>query len=88
MAEGVGNSLQSGAFRAFKRGYILWSSGRLDNIEINSNHPMYCHVRCKATPSMKSGVYNAYVLLKRDGNLATIVKATCPCAAGEVLMRD
>ena len=82
LAEGVGNSLQQGAFRALKRGYILWSSGRLDCIEINSHHPIYCHVRCKATPSMKAGVYHVYVLLKHEGNLASISRATCECAAG------
>lgn len=82
MAEGVGNTLQHGAFRALKRGYTLWSSGRLDVIEVNCHHPLYCHVRCKATPSMKAGIYRVYVLLKREGNLASIVRATCQCAAG------
>lgn len=83
LAEGVGNTTQSGAFRSLKRGYILWCSGRLDCIEVNCNHPMYCHTRCKATPSMKSGVYSVYVLLKREGRLADAVsRATCQCAAG------
>ena len=34
------------------------------------------------TPS--SGVYNIYLLLGRDGELATILSATCQCAAGYV----
>jgi len=35
------------------------------------------------TPSMKSGIYHVYILLEREGHLATIKKATCECAAGE-----
>jgi hypothetical protein len=31
---------------------------------------------------MKSEVYHVYVLLGREGELATIEKATCECAAG------
>lgn len=71
-----------GAFRALQRGYIHWASGRLSQIEVNCQHPKFCHVRCSMTPSMKSGVYHVYVLLGREGELATIEKATCQCAAG------
>ena len=60
-----------GAFRALQRGYIHWASGRLSQI-----------IRCSMTPSMKSGVYRVYILLGREGELATIEKATCECAAG------
>ena len=77
--------MQQGAFCAFKRGYILWSSGHLDSIKVNTHHPIYCHVRCKATPSMKAGIYHVYVLLKREGNLASILRATCQCAAGYIM---
>ena len=83
LAERMENSQQSGTFRALKRGYILWCSGCLDSIEFNCNNPTYCRIRCKATPSMRSGIYNVYILLKREGRLAdTISRATCQCAAG------
>ena len=71
-----------GAFRALQRGYIHWASGRLSQIEVNCQHPKFCHTRCSMTPSMKSGVYHVYILLGREGQLATIEKATCECAAG------
>ena len=45
-------------------------------------HPHFCHVRCKMTPSMKSGIYHVYMLLGKKRDLATIEKATCECAAG------
>ena len=34
------------------------------------------------TPSMKQGVYNVYMLLGCEGEMATICAATCQCAAG------
>lgn len=34
--------------------------------------------------SMKSGKYHVYLLLGKDGELATICSATCDCAAGLV----
>ena len=74
LAKCVGNSVQQGAFRALKSGYIRWSSGCLDSIEVSTHH---CHVRCKATPSMKAGVYHVYVLLKQEGYLASTSRATC-----------
>ena len=70
-----------GAFRALQRGYVHWASGRISRIEVNCQHPMYCHVRCTMTPSMKPGVYHVYVLLGKD-DVTTIKKATCECAAG------
>ena len=83
LAEGAGRSGNGGAFRALQRGYIQWSSGRLACLEVNVRHPLYCHVRCKMTPSMKQGQYNVYLLLSNDGGLAsTIQVATCECAAG------
>ena len=36
-------------------------------------------------PSMKVGVYNTYLLLNREGDLASIKLATCECAAGYVI---
>ena len=82
LANGCGRSTNEGAFRALKRGYVHWASGRLDNLEMNSKHPHFCHVRCSMTPSMKPSVYKVYLLLGKEGHVATITKATCECAAG------
>ena len=86
LAGHVGRDGDEGAFRALDSGYNQWASGRLEEMEVNTNHPEYCHVHCKMKPSMKSGIYNVYLLLARDGKLATtICEATCECAAGYVL---
>ena len=82
MAEGVGNETGRGAFRALQRGFTHWSSGRLDNMEMNCKHPEYCHVRCKMIPSIKSGIYNVYVLLQQERDVASIKNAQCECATG------
>ena len=82
LANGCGRSESHGAFRALQRGYVHWASGRLNRLEINHRHPEYCHVKCTMTPSMKAGSYKVYILLGMEGNLATIKKATCECAAG------
>ena len=74
LADGCGRSLQ--------RGYIQWQSGRMSQLEVNSRHPKLCHVRCKMMPSMKPGVYTVYLLLGKEGEMATVQKATCECAAG------
>ena len=71
-----------GAFRALSRGYNHWSSGRLEQLEINALNPQFCHVRCMMKASMKSNSYQVYILLKRQGQLATISVSTCKCAAG------
>ena len=34
------------------------------------------------TPSVRSGVYHVYILLGREGELVTIERAACECAAG------
>ena len=81
---GVGNLGQS-TFRALTRGYPLythWASGRLDNLEINSQHPHYCHIRSIMKPSVKQGSYDVCLLLGREGEVATVQAATCECAAG------
>ena len=85
LAGHAGRVGEQGAFRALTRGYTHWASGRLEEMEVNTNHPEYCHVRCVMKPSMKTGAYHVYGLLKRDGQLATISLATCDCAAGYVL---
>ena len=75
-----------GAFRALARGYTHWASGRLEEMEVNTNHPDYCHVRCRMKPSMKAGIYVVYILMGCEGGIATICVATCECAAGYVYM--
>ena len=84
LADCSGKSGRGGAFRALQRGYTHWSSGRLAKIEINFRHPLFCHVKCQMTPSMKKGVYKVYILLQRQDNLGAISVATCDCAAGYV----
>ena len=71
-----------GDFRALSRSYIHWASGRLNEIQITTCNPLYCHVKCKTNPSMKSGVYIVYILLGREPELASIHLATCECPAG------
>ena len=61
LAGHVGRTGDQGAFRALARGYTHWSSGRLEEMDINTNHPEYCHVRCTMTPSMKSIPYHIYL---------------------------
>ena len=61
LAGNVGRVRDSeGAFRALKRGYIHRASGRLEKIEVNVNHPEYCHVRSKIKASMKDISYVVY----------------------------
>ena len=82
LACGVNQSEMHGAFRALTRGYNCWASGRIDQVEINTMHPTYCHVRCTCTPSMKPGKYQVYLLLLREDHGTKIETATCECAAG------
>ena len=81
----VGWSGDEGAFRALTRGYTHWASGRLDQLTVNINNPKHCHVCATMKPSMKTGVYHVYLLLESDDKgLASILSATCECAAGYV----
>lgn len=82
LANGCGRNKTEGAFCALQRGFIHWASGRLDCLEVNCRHPHFCHVRCSMTPSMKAGIYHVYLLLGKEGQLATIDNATCECVAG------
>jgi hypothetical protein len=68
------------------RGYTHWASGRMEELEVNTHHPSFCHVQCFMKPSMRPGKYRVYILLGRDGDFATIVTATCECAAGYVTL--
>ena len=85
LAGHVGRSGDEGAFQALTRGYTHWASGRLDQLTVNINNPKYCHIRATMKPSMKTGVYHVYLLLESDAKgLASILSATCECAAGYV----
>ena len=81
LVSGCGRNKTKGAFRALQWGFIHWVSGWLDRLEVNCQHPQVCHVRCNMTPSMKGAIYQVYLLLGKEGQLATIDKATCECAA-------
>ena len=82
LAGNVGKTGEEGAFRALARGYTHWASGRLEQMEVNIQHPEFCHVRCCMRASMKADIYKVYILLGCCGNFATISTATCECAAG------
>ena len=69
LANFTGKYDRGNAFRSLQRGYTHWSSGRLKKLDIHFLHPMYCHVRCKMTPSMKQGNYSVYILLGRAGEV-------------------
>ena len=84
LASGAGRSAGEGTFRALTRGFIHWQSGRIDKLEVNVQHPLFCHVRSQMKPSMRPGTYHVYVLLGRDNDFATVISATCECAAGYV----
>ena len=84
LADSSGVSGRGEAFRSLQRGFIHWSSGRLNKLEINYRHPQFCHVQCQMTPSMKQGSYRVYILLGRVVEFASILSATCECAAGLV----
>ena len=85
MASGAGrDGTQEGTFRALTRGYTHWASGRISQIEVNLENPMYCHVRSTMTPSMKQGNYHLWLLLGRNGDFTTVLSATCECVAGYV----
>ena len=73
---------QEGTFRALTRGYTHWASGRISQIDVNLENPMYCHVRSTMTPSMKQGNYHVWLLLERNEDFATVLSATCECVAG------
>ena len=88
LAEGVGHSKGEGAFRALSRGYTQWASGRMEQLEVNTQNPSFCHVRCHMKPSMKPGKYKVHILLGRDGDFATIAMATCECAARYVALKN
>ena len=71
-------------FRVLTRGYTHWASVCIDCLEVNVQHPQYCHVQSSMKPSMKPGSYHVWILLERTGLFATIHSATWECAAGYV----
>lgn len=75
LANGCEQISGHGAFHALNRGYVHWASGQLGTIQVNLKHPLFCHVHCSATPSMKPGKYSAYILLGKVGELAIVEKA-------------
>ena len=77
-----GKSVPPGAetFRALKKGYVFWMSGRVQSIHINDHHPHLLFVKSKIAPSMKEGIYTVHLLMKRRD--ATINHAVCQCPAG------
>ena len=80
LAEGVGGVSGDGAFRALKRGYQLWASGRINRIEVNTHHPELCFIRANITPSMRAGIYKVSLLLSKE--IGDVKHASCDCAAG------
>ena len=78
----AGRESGEGTFRALTRGYTHWASGRIDRLDINTQHPEYCHIQSVMKPSMKPGSYHVWLLLGRDGPFASVQRATCECAAG------
>ena len=70
-------------FRALTRGYVHWASGRVSTISVNVQHPINCHVQSVMKPSMKPGTYHVWIMLQRcDMGFASVLCATCECAAG------
>ena len=86
LTSGPGHIGKDGAFRSLERGYNLWSSGRLTHLELNSCHPLFCHIRCKMTRSMKQSLYGVYILLRNNAGLGKVEVASCGCAAEYVLL--
>ena len=88
LAEGVGNARGSMAFRALKRGYVHWASGRVSKLEVQTRHPHFTFFRSTVIPSMRSGSYSVKVLFKKRtlGNqvIGDVSQASCECAAGLV----
>ena len=77
-----GKSVQPGAetFRALKKGYVFWMSGRVQSIQINDRHPHLLFVKSKIAPSMKEGTYTVQLWMKKRD--ASINHAMCQCPAG------
>jgi len=62
----VGHESGEGTFRSQTRGYTDWASGHIDCLDINTQHPEYCHIQSVMKPSMKPGSYHVWLLLGHD----------------------
>lgn len=86
LAEGVGNTKGSLAFRALKRGYVHWACGRMNKLEVQTRHPHFTFIRSVMIPSVQSGTYSVKVLLKKQSVnnqvVGEVCHASCECAAG------
>ena len=84
-ADCVGNTKGSMAFRALKKGYVHWASGRMNKIEVQTHHPHFAFVRSVMIPSMRSGTYSLKVLLKKqtvnNQVVGDVCQASCECVA-------
>ena len=59
----------------------------MNTISINVHNPTICHVKSVMQPSMKSGTYYVWLMLQRcEMGHANVLRATCECAAGYVLI--
>ena len=74
-----------GAFRALTRGYTHWASGRLQELQVNTNNPLYCHVQCVMSPSMRAGTYRVYLLLGKRGILPPFAQQSVIVLLGKFL---
>ena len=75
LASSVGRCAEEGAFRALSRGFIHWQFGRIDKLEINIQHPLFCHVRLQMKPSIRQGTYHVNLLLGRNNGYAPVLSA-------------
>ena len=71
-------------FRALSHGYNHWVCGQIDEIQVHTAHPQYCHIRARATPSMKPGNVSRLFLTSKGREVFNIETATCECAAVQV----
>ena len=51
----AGNESGEGTFKALTQGYTHWASGHIDCLDVNIQHPDYCHIQSVMKPSMKPG---------------------------------
>ena len=75
LSSGTGRAcdIEGATFRASYEGFNHWASGRVDKIEVNTQNPFYCFIRCLVTPFMKQGQYKESLLLScgADGYVGT-----------------
>ena len=52
-------------FQSFVTWIPHWASGRLQELKVNLNNPLYCHVQGTMAPSMKAETYSLSASWKR-----------------------